>query len=203
MGKRGNGEGSITRRKDGLYMARYTVQTDTGPKRKAIYGKTRGEVSEKITKAMANRDGGLVFDADNLKIEDYMTRWLADSVRNTVKATTYETYERLMRLHLVPALGRVKLKNLSPAHVRGLYREKLDSGLSPTSMQRVHALLHKALKQAVNGGLVARNVAQAVRAPRQSRKEIPTLNWEQARVLLVAAVLIGSACFIVVDPYER
>jgi len=114
MGKRGNGEGSITRRKDGLYMARYTVQTATGPKRKALYGKTRGEVSEKLTKAMANRDGGLVFDADNLKIEDYMTRWLADSVRNTVKATTYETYERLTRLHLVPALGRVKLKNLSP-----------------------------------------------------------------------------------------
>ena len=57
-----------------------------------------------------------------------------------------------MRLHLVPALGHVKLKNLSPAHVRGLYREKLDSGLSPTSVQRVHALLHKALKQAVNEG---------------------------------------------------
>ena len=114
MVKRGNGEGSITRRKDGLYMARFTVQTATGTKRKALYGKTRGEVSEKLTKAMANRDGGLVFDADNLKIEDYMTRWLADSVRNTVKATTYETYERLMRLHLVPALGRVKLKNLSP-----------------------------------------------------------------------------------------
>ena len=73
-------------------------------------------------------------------------------MRATVKATTYETYERLMRLHLVPALGRVKLKNLSPAHVRGLYRGKLDSGLSPTSVQRVHALLHKALKQAVNDG---------------------------------------------------
>jgi hypothetical protein len=186
MGKRGNGEGSITRRKDGLYIARYTVQTATGPKRKALYGKTRGEVSEKLTKAMANRDGGLVFDADNLKIEDYMTRRLADSVRNTVKATTYETYERLMRLHLVPALGRVKLKNLSPAHVRGLYREKLDSGLSPTSVQRVHALLHKALKQAVNDGLVARNVAQAVKAPRQSRKEIPTLNRDQVRVFLEA-----------------
>jgi integrase len=37
--KRGNGEGSITRRKDGLYMARYTVQTPTGPKRKTLYGK--------------------------------------------------------------------------------------------------------------------------------------------------------------------
>jgi integrase len=52
--KRGNGEGSITRRKDGLYMARYTVQTATGTKRKALYGKTRGEVSEKAHEG----DGG-------------------------------------------------------------------------------------------------------------------------------------------------
>jgi integrase len=51
----------------------------------------------------------------------------------------------------------------------------------------VHALLHKALKQAVNDGLVARNVTQAVKAPRQSRKEIPTLNREQAQVFLEAA----------------
>jgi hypothetical protein len=47
MRKRGNGEGSIARRKDGLYMARYTIQTTTGSKRKAVYGKTRKEVSEK------------------------------------------------------------------------------------------------------------------------------------------------------------
>ena len=188
MAKNGNGEGGISRhKKSGLYMARYTVQTPTGPKRKTLYGKTRREVDEKLTAAKADRDSGLLFDADSLMVARYLERWLADSVRDTVKATTYETYERLMRLHLIPALGRVKLKNLTPAHVRGLYREKLDSGLSPTSVQRVHALLHKALKQAVNDGLVARNVTQAVKAPRQQRKEIPTLNQEQARVFLEAA----------------
>src|SRR5215216_3931865 len=64
MGKRGNGEGGISRRKDGLYMARYTIQTATGAKRKTLYGKTRREVDEKLTKAKADRDGGLVFDAD-------------------------------------------------------------------------------------------------------------------------------------------
>lgn len=53
--RRGNGEGSITRRKDGLYMARYTVQTPTGPRRKTLYGKTRREVDEKLTKAKADR----------------------------------------------------------------------------------------------------------------------------------------------------
>ena len=63
MGKRGNGEGSITRRKDGLYMARYPVQTATGAKRKTLYGKTRSEVAAKLSKALADREGGLTYDA--------------------------------------------------------------------------------------------------------------------------------------------
>jgi integrase len=135
--KRGNGEGSIgIHKKSGLYMARYTVETPKGPKRKTIYGKTHREVDEKLTKAKAERDVGLVFDADNLKVGQYLTGWLADSVRDTVKHTTYESYERLVRIHLVPTLGRIKLKNLAPAHVRGLYRDKLDSGLSATSVQQ-------------------------------------------------------------------
>src|ERR671918_187492 len=65
MGRRGNGEGGISRRKDGLYMARYTVQTATGAKRKAVYGKTRKEAAEKLTKALADRDMGLVFEGEN------------------------------------------------------------------------------------------------------------------------------------------
>ncbi len=186
--KNGNGEGGISRHKgSGLYMARYTVQTPTGRKRKTLYGKTRREVDEKLTRAKADRDDGLIFDADNLTVGRYLERWLTDSVRDTVKATTYESYERLIRLHLVPTLGRLKLKNLTTTHVRGLYREKLDHGLSPTSVQRVHALLHKALQQAVNDGLVPRNVTEAVRAPKQSRKEIPTLTREQARAFLEVA----------------
>lgn len=99
-------------------------------------------------------------------------------MKGTVKQTTYEGYERLIRLHLLPALGSIKLKALAPAHVRALYREKLDSRLCATSVQRVHALLHKALKQAVNDSLLPRNVTEAVKAPRQSRKEIQPLEPE-------------------------
>src|SRR5215208_2908329 len=168
-------------------MARYTVQTATGAKRKTLYGKTRREVDEKLTMAKADRDRGLLFDANSLTVGRYLEQWLADSVRDTVKATTYETYERLRRLHLVPTLGRVKLKNLTPAHVRGLYREKLSSGLSPSSVQRIHALLHKALKQAVNDGLIPRNATEAVKAPRQQRKERKTFRPEQAHAFLEAA----------------
>jgi integrase len=67
----------------------------------------------------ADADRGLIFDADNLKVGEYLDRWLADSVSDTVKATTFERYEQITRLHLKPAPGRLKLKALTPAHVRG------------------------------------------------------------------------------------
>jgi integrase len=185
--KRGNGEGSITRRKDGLYMARYTVQTATGTKRKSLYGKTRNEVSEKLTKAMADRDDGLVFDADNLKVGEYLERWLVDSVLDTVRPTTYERYEQIVRIHVRPALGSVKLKNLTPVHVRGLYREKLEAGLSARTVQYIHVTLHKALKQAVQDGLIPRNATEAVKAPQVRREEMRPLSGDQVKVLLEVA----------------
>jgi integrase len=112
--RRGNGEGSITRRKDGRWEGRYTVHTGAGPRRKVLYSKTRAEVAAKLTKAMADRDSGLIFDADNLTVREYLTRWLADSVRGSVKPITFESYERLVQGHIVPALGQVKVKSLSP-----------------------------------------------------------------------------------------
>ena len=50
--KRGNGEGSIGKRKDGRWMARYTVHTAKCPKRRHVYGRTRQEVATKLAKAM-------------------------------------------------------------------------------------------------------------------------------------------------------
>ena len=82
------------------------------------------------SRRVANADRGLVFDADNLKVGEYLDRWLSDSVSDTVKATTFERYEQIARLHLKPALGRVKLKALTPAHVRGLYRGEAAGGVA-------------------------------------------------------------------------
>jgi integrase len=188
VGKRGNGEGSITRRKDGLYMARYTVEMPDGMrKRKTIYGKEREEVAEKLIEALSKRNRGLVFDADNLKLGEYLGRWLTDSVRDTVRPTTFERYEQVVRLHIRPVLGKVKLKNLTSAHVRGLYRQKLDSGLSSRTVQYVHVTLHKALKQAIADGLIPRNVTEAVKPPQVLREEIRPLTPEQAKTLFEAA----------------
>src|SRR5215216_3262326 len=143
--RRGNGEGTIYKRKDGRYEARYSVHTVNGPKRKAIYGKTRAEVAEKLTKAMADRDQGVAFDAGKLTLGEYLTRWLEDSVKGNVRHRTLDSYHMHVRYHIVPALGWIKLKALTSPNVQALYRAKLDSGLAPSTVRYTHAVLHRAL----------------------------------------------------------
>jgi len=188
MGRRGNGEGSITQhKKSGLYMARYTVHTAKGPKRETIYGKTRREVDEKLTRAKADRDDGLVFDAENLALGEYLDTWLQGSVRGYVRQSTFDRYESAVRLHIKPALGRLKLKKLTPAHVQSFYRDRLDAGLAPASVNKLHMVLHKALSQAVQWHMVPRNVTEAVKAPRPAPEEMQTLSAAETRNLLAAA----------------
>jgi integrase len=186
VGKRGNGEGSITRRKNGGWMAQFTVYTASGRKRKTLYGKTRAEVAAMLAKALSDRENGLTFDAGKMTVGEYLERWLTDSVRGTVRLSTFERHEQIVRVHLKPALGRVGLKNLTTAHVRGLITGKLEAALAPATVRKIHSTLHKALSQAVSDGLVPRNAAD-VKAPRPVPKEMRPLSEAEARMLLEAA----------------
>jgi hypothetical protein len=90
-----------------------------------------------------------------------------------------------VRVHLKPALGRTKLESITPTHVRALYKEKLQSR-SPRTVQYVHVALHKALKQAVDDGLIPRNVTEAFGALVAG---ISRMHW---RTFLFYNVLAGA-----------
>jgi integrase len=188
---RGNGDADVWPRKNKEgkvigYRGSYWVHTTEGRKRRYVSGKTKGETRAALNKAKANAAGGLVFDAQDLRLDEYLDRWLTDSVRDTVRQRTWERYEQIARTHLKPTLGRVKLKDLTPAYARGLYREKLDAGLAPRTVQYIHTTLSKALKDAVTDELIPRNVAKGVRAPRPANKEIHPLSPDQVRAFLDA-----------------
>jgi integrase len=188
MGRRGNGEGSITRhKKSGKWMARYTVETPTGPKRRTIYADTRKEAGEKLAKALSDRADGIVVDDKNLTMGEYLDRWLSDAVRGTVRESTFSRDKYLATNHIKPSIGRVKLKNANALHLARLYRERMDSGLSPSTVQKIHHILHKALAQAVRWDLIPRNPADSVTAPAPTTKEMHPLSAEEARRLLEAA----------------
>jgi len=185
--KRGNGEGSITKRRDGRYMARYTVHTTKGPKRRTVYGRTRKEAADKLSKALSDRVEGIVVDDENMTVGEYLDVWLKGSVRGSVRQSTYDPDASLVNNHLCPVLGRIRLKKLSASHVQGFYRDRLDHGLSPSTVHKMHAILHKALSQALAWHMIQRNVTEVVRPPRPAPKEMRPLTPEGARRLLEAA----------------
>jgi integrase len=84
-------------------------------------------------------------------------------------------------------LGRIKLKNLRKTHIDRLYREKLDACLAPSTVRRIHAVLHKALEEAVKGDLIPRNPAAHANKPRVKQEEIEPLDSSQAAAFLEAA----------------
>lgn len=108
-------------------------------------------------------------------------------IRPRLKPGTWNRYELAVRLHIAPAIGKVKLARLDAATIQRLYSQKLKEGLAPSTVTHMHSVLHGALKVALRLGLVARNVSELVTAPRGRAKEMHTLDPQQARQLLQAA----------------
>lgn len=188
--RRGHGEGTIYRRQDGRWCAQVTVGYDpaTGnPKRRTVYGRTRLEVAEKLARLLAEKQQGLLGNPTKETLEQYLHRWLETVQRPRARPNTLAQYETLIRRHIVPTLGRLRVDRVTPAHLQQLYSDKLAAALSPSTVRTIHAILHKALGQAVKWGLLPRNPADAVERPRVPRHEFTPLTPAQVQAFLQEA----------------
>lgn len=188
MGRRGHGEGTIYQREDGQWTAILSLgYVDGKRKRKQFYGRTRREVAEKLTKAQHDVQSGLVLVTERQTVEQFLTRWLEDSVKPTVRPKTYHSYAQMTRLHIIPSLGRVDLTKLTPQQVQAWLNRKMSTGLAPRTVSYMRSILRQALEQACRWGLVARNVAKLVDPPTVPQQEMKFLTPPQARQLMAAA----------------
>jgi integrase len=110
-----------------------------------------------------------------------------ESASATIRPRSRIRYEELVRLHLIPTLGNLTLNELTPQVILKLYAQKLEVGLSPTTVNLPHNVLHRALESAVRWELIGRNACDAVSPPKKGRHEIHPFGMEQAQHLLAAA----------------
>ncbi|HXI18105.1 MAG TPA: site-specific integrase, partial [Chloroflexota bacterium] len=121
-----------------------------------------------------------------LTLAAWLTRWQAQPERAWAPSTR-ETYGRIIRLHIVPALGAIALSRLTPAHVQTFQAGQVAFGLAARSVRLHMAVLSEALGDAVRLELVERNVAALVRlvAPPDT-PEPAALTASEARAILAA-----------------
>jgi integrase len=183
VARRGRGEGSIYQRKDGRWTAAISIGDG---RRQQFYGKTRREVQTQLTAALRARDQGLVIAASRQRLDAYLEEWLT-AIAPNVRRSTWITDAARVRNHIIPALGRIALGDLTPAHVEQFMSAKLADGLSPQTVIHLRGILRRALQRAVRHGGLARNAAGLADPPRLPKANVPEpYSPGEARMLLHA-----------------
>jgi integrase len=127
----------------------------------------------------------MTFDATQLTLERYMQSWLAGKDL-PIRPNTARNYRRYAEQHILPVMGKMRLQNIQPAHIRQLYLRMQAEGKGARTIQLVHSTLHCALRQAVKERLIGYNPMDAVERPKVETQEFHIFTEEQARTFLAA-----------------
>jgi integrase len=180
----------------------WTVTYDLGPdpatgrrrQRRVTVRGTKREAEAELVRLIHERDRGIERPADRLSVEQYLARWMRDSVEITAAPRTIQTYREIIAGRLVPAFGPLPLQSLRPPQIQALYARWLregradgKGGLSARSVLRYHQVLHAALHQAVRWQLLVANPCDAIDPPRAPRRELRATSAGDVNRLLEAA----------------
>lgn len=191
--KNAKGGGTIRKRPDGRWEARYTLGIDpkTGKQiQKSVYGKTQKEVRQKLTAITAEIDDGTYMKPCRMTLDEWLDIWLRDYLTGVKPSTAY-LYQRQAKLYIRPALGSVRLDRLEPHTIQRFYNslhEERDGKppLSAKSIKNIHGILHKALQQAVLLNYLRTNPTNACILPKIIKKEIHPMDDRDTALFLEA-----------------
>jgi len=183
--------GHIVKRYKGSYTIVLNLGVDpaTGKRRQqwvSVKGNKK-EAEKRLADLLHQLDTGTFMKPGKITIAEYLERWLKDYVWPNLAPRTAEGYESIVRRHLIPNLGNIRLTQLKPEHLQKYYSERLlqgrwdkKGGLSPRSVRHHHMTLHCALQNAVKWGLIHRNPADAVDPPKA--KEVEMQTWDESEI---------------------
>lgn len=205
MAKRtAQGNGTIRERRKGLWEARFTIGRDPGTGKqiqRSVYGSTQQEVRKKLNQVIQEIDSGTYTEPTSMTLGAWLDSWVDEYTIN-LKDGTIRSYKDNIRLHINPNLGAVQLNKLTAAQIQKFYNKLLKSGrhlqkgqkkeapagLSAKTVKIIHAVLHKALNQAVLLGYLKSNPSQSCVLPKVEKKEMKALDGEQIASFIKAAV---------------
>lgn len=186
--KRGQNEGSIFQRKDGRWCGIVSLGWENGRrKRKSFCGASAADVQDQLLKARSDHSRGLPVAIERQTVAHFLSHWLEHTIKPNARPRSYESFEIIVRRHIIPEVGNVRLEKLTPQQVQALMDRKLKSGLAPQTVVHIRTVLRTALNQALRWALIARNAAALVDPPRIPRSEIRPFGPYEARLFLEIA----------------
>ena len=211
-----NGEGGVYPRADGRWEGKVFVDAPDGKrKRVSVYGDTEREALDELNKLRDQQRRGIPVATTTLTVAEYMSYWLEHIAEPSIRRTTYATYEGDVRLHIIPGIGKRKLKSLQAAHIRTWLNDLrttcqcctqgrdaarkcprccampsprcCNAVLSASSIRHVLRVLRAALQDAVDEEMLSRNVARLVQLRVTDERRVRSFTRAEALRFLEAA----------------
>lgn len=179
-----NMKNNIRQRSNGTWEGRYY---DVDGKQHSLYGHTKAIVKDKLAEKRAEIAQGFSITETDLTVEQWGWEWMNTFKAGKVKHSTLDNYESDFRLHVVPFIGNVKLKDLTTLMVQRVYILLEKEGLSPKSIRNVHGMLHGMLDKAMKMDLIRKNVSQNCELPRIQQHEMHPLTKEEMGMFMKLA----------------
>lgn len=187
--RRGRGEASVFQREaDGLWVGTISMGFDGDGKRKrrTVYGTTKREVLDKLSELRSDARVGNLPGVSGMTVGQLVSQWLKVSEPKSA-VRTFEERERLVKNHLRPRLGGVRLDRLTSLHVEGLYADMHRDKIGPFAIRSTADVLSIVLNYAVRLKLIPANPAAAVAKPKTPKRDMLFLTDEQAKWVITAA----------------
>lgn len=169
--RRSPGDGHVFKRSDGYWIGGVELPTTDGRRRqKRVSSRSRNECLRKLRELKASIDAGIVPGTGKVTMGDYLDDWLIKVHRYRVKPSTFPGDVRTARLYIKPHIGGIRMERLQAVHVDDMLEALRRGGPktkgSDRTAQKAYQLLSRALDDAVNRGMVGRNVVDAVDKPK-------------------------------------
>jgi len=185
-------QGSVYRRGTKWYI-RYDAAAPGQPRRQVqrrIQG-TKRDAEKALAAALHEVGTGAHSLPSQITLADYLERFTADYMMPRLSPKTVESYRELIRLHITPGIGTIRLQGLKPLHIQRFYSQLLETGrrdgrggLSARTVRYIHTVLRLALKYAVRWELIPRNPAELVDPPALQKRELDTHDAQETRAFL-------------------
>ena len=155
-----------------------------------VYAKTQKELLAKLHQKIDEyRDADLTEDSF-MTLGEWLDKWVDERMIGTVRESTRTSYKMYIRSYIKPALGDKPVAFITTSDVQKLYNKLKANGrihkhpeygyaLSPSTINRVHCMLHEAMDAAVREHLISKNPTNGTTIPKVERKEMQVLTAEQ------------------------
>ena len=181
--KRANNEGTVYKLPSGHWCAQLSLEG----KRISKTHNTQKEALDWLRQMRGQIDDGLTYASTRILLSEFLDLWLI-STKSSKRPSTWTQYSQITRKYVNPYLGQIKIKNLRPEQIQAFYSRLLEQHVGIYTVMKIHDVLHAALEHAARMGIINRNPAGFVQAPKGPDKEMSVLSESQVSQFLVSLI---------------